>query len=535
MMISRRNFTSLSVLAVGALMLNACSSDKSKGAIQDSSADYGLQGSGYPVVTKPLTLTFSGSKSALAPDYKGMALVQEWQKTTNITVDWQNLPDNVYQEKKNLILASGDLPDAFFNTGLSDSEVATYGTNGTLLALETLIDSHAPNLKKILDARPDIKAAITSSDGHIYTLPSVEELGLVQFPHMIAINKTWLDKLGLAVPTTIDEYHDALLAFKTADPAGGGKTIPLSYEPGTFCGDIVDLIAALGGLPDNVDHRIVQDGKVVFTAVQPQYKKAISALNSWYKEGLIDPESFSQDDKSYLAKGKTTTQSLGSFVWWEIKEMVGEDQAGDYVLVPILTGVDGKKLASVANNQEINRGAFAITRANKYPAATMRWVDYLYEPVQSAQANWGPIGVTLEKDAKGVLVQIPADASTSEGERRQKVAPGGPKVITKEDFVSVVAPEPRAAERQKIVQEMYLPHAANAAYPPVPLSNEELQQISSIETDVKSLTKQKLAKWIVQGGVEAEWDGYVSQLKSIGLDRMIETYQQAYDRFQSNS
>ncbi|WP_449371849.1 hypothetical protein [Arthrobacter psychrolactophilus] len=211
------------------------------------------------------------------------------------------------------------------------------------------------------------------------------------------------------------------------------------------------------------------------------------------------------------------------------------NQAGDYVLVPILTGVDGKKLASVANNQEINRGAFAITRADKYPAATMRWVDYLYEPVQSAQANWGPIGVTLEKDAKGVLVQIPADASTSEGERRQKVAPGGPKVITKEDFVSVVAPEPRAAERQKIVQEMYLPHAANDAYPPVPLSNEELQQISSIETDVTSLTKQKLAKWIVQGGVEAEWDGYVSQLKSIGLDRMIETYQQAYDRFQSNS
>ncbi|WP_245934452.1 ABC transporter substrate-binding protein [Arthrobacter psychrolactophilus] len=534
MMISRRNFTSLSVLAVGTLMLNACSG-KSNSPVEDASADFGLQGSGYPVVTKPLTLSFSGTKSALAPDYKTMALVQEWQKTTNITVDWQNLPENVFQEKKNLILASGDLPDAFFNTGLSDSEVATYGTNGTLLPLETLIDAHAPNLKKILDARPDIKAAITSSDGHIYTLPSVEELGLVQFPHMLAINKIWLDKVGLEMPSTIEDYHDALVAFKKEDLAGGGKTIPLSYEPGTFCGDIVDLIAALGGVPDNVDHRIVQDGKVVFTAVLPEYKKAITALNGWYQEGLIDPESFSQDDKSYLAKGKTTTPSLGSFVWWEIKEMVGEDRAADYALVPILTGVDGKQRASVANNQEINRGAFAITRANKYPAATMRWVDYLYDPVQSAQANWGPIGVTLKKDDKGILVQIPADASTSEGERRQKVAPGGPKIITKDDFSNVVAPEPRAAERQKIVQEMYLPHAANDAYPPVPLSNEELQQISSIQTDVTSLTQQKLAKWIVQGGIDGEWDGYVSQLKNIGLEKMIETYQQAYDRFKQNS
>lgn len=535
MMISRRNFTTLSVATLGALLLNACSSDKSKTALPDSSADYGLQSSGYPVVTKPLTLTSSGTKSALAPDYNTMALVKEWQKTTNITVEWQNLPDTVFQEKKNLILASGDLPDAFFNTGLSDSEVVTYGTNGTLVPLETLIESHAPNLKKILDARPDIKAAITMSDGHIYTLPSVEELGLVQFPHMLAINKAWLDKLGMAVPTTIDEYHDALLAFKKDDPAGGGKTIPLSYEPGSWCGDIVDLIAALGGLPDNADHRIVQDGKVIFTAAQPEYKKAISALNTWYKEGLIDPESFSQDDKAYLAKGKTTTQSLGSFVWWEIEEMVGAEQADDYVLVPIMTGVDGKKLASVSNNQEISRGAFAITRTNKYPAATMRWVDYLYEPVQSAQSNWGPIGVTLKKDAKGILVQIPADASTSAGERRQKVAPGGPKIITKEDFVNVVAPEPRAADRQKIVQDMYLPNAANNGYPPVPLSNEELQQITSIETDITSVTKQKLAKWVVQGGIDAEWDGYVSQLKSIGLDRMIETYQQAYDRYQKNS
>ena len=535
MMISRRNFTALGLAAAASVMLGACSSNSSKAAIKDASADFGLQATGYPVVSKPLTLTFSGSKSALAPDYKSMALVQEWQKATNITINWQNLADNVYQEKKNLILASGDLPDAFFNTGLSDSEVATYGTNGTLIPLEELIAKYAPNLSKLLGARPDIKAAITSSDGHIYTLPSVEELGLVQFPHMIAINKTWLDKVNLPVPTTIDEYHDALLAFKTKDVAGGGKTIPLSYEPGSWCGDIVDLIAALGGIPDNADHRIVQNGKVIFTAAQPEYKKAITALNAWYKEGLIDPESFSQDDKAYLAKGKTTTESLGSFVWWEIKEMVGENRANDYVLLPILKGANGKRMASVSNNQEINRGAFAITRTDKYPAATMRWVDYLYDPVQSAQADWGSIGVTLKKDAKGILVQIPAADSTSEGERRQKVAPGGPKAITKEDFVTVVAPEPRAAERQKIVQEMYVPYAADKGYPPVPLSNDELQQIASIETDVTSLTKQKLSKWIVQGGIDAEWDGYVSQLKSIGLDKMIGTYQQAYDRFQKNS
>lgn len=531
-----RKLAVLGTLMVGTMLFTACSGSSGSAEIKDASADFGFQETGFPIVSEKLNLSFSGTKSALAPDYNTMSLVQQWEKDTNIHIEWENLPETVFQEKKNLLLASGDLPDAFFNTGLTDGEISTYATSGTLIPLEGLIEKNAPNLSKLLADRPDIKAAITSSDGHIYSLPSVEELGLVQFPHELIINTAWLDKLGLPMPKTINEFHDALLAFKNQDASGTGRTIPLSFRPGGWTGDIVDLIAALGGVPDNMDHRIVQDGKVIYTATQDGYKKAIQTLHEWYREGLIDPESFSQDDKAYLAKGKSGTEILGSFVWWEIPEMVGADRAANYGLVPVLEGVDGKRLASQSNNQEIARGAFAITRANKYPAATMRWADNLYDPIQSAQANWGPIGETLQKDeATGLLTQIPAAAGTSEGERRQKVAPGGPKANTAENFEKVVAPEPRAAERQKIVNEYYKPFAANDGYPPVALSNEELQQISTIEADIATLVKQNVAKWIVSGGIDNEWDGYVSQLKNIGLDKMVEVYQQGYDRYQQNS
>ena len=531
-----RKYAALGAVLAGTLTFTACSGGGSGTTeIKDASADFGFRESGLPIVSKQLDLTFSGTKTALAPDYNTMAVVQEWEKATNIHINWENLPETVFQEKKNLILASGDLPDAFFNTGLTDAEIATYSASGTLIPLEGLIEKNAPNLSALLSERPDIKAAITSSDGHIYSLPSVEELGLVQFPHAMAINTSWLKKLNIPMPKTVDEFHDALLAFKTQDASGTGKTIPLSFMPGSWCGDIVDLIAALGGVPDNMDHRIVQDDKVIFTATQDGYKKAIQTLHEWYQEGLIDPESFSQDDKAYLAKGKAAQENLGSFVWWEIPEMVGADRANNYALVPVLEGVDGKRTASQANNQEIARGAFAITRNNKYPAATMRWADNLYDPIQSAQANWGPIGETLQKDTSGLLTQIPAPAGTSEGERRQKVAPGGPKANTAENFKTVVAPEPRAAERQKTVEELYKPFAGNDGYPPVALSNEELQQISTIQTDVTSLVKQNMAKWIVSGGIEQEWDGYVSQLKNVGVDKMIEVYQQAYDRYKKNS
>ncbi|WP_353952250.1 ABC transporter substrate-binding protein [Knoellia sp. S7-12] len=532
----QRRFGALLALTLtGALSLSACSGGGGDSAadVKDESAAFGLRADGLPIVDKKLTLSFGGEKSALAPDYSGMQLVEQWEKDTNIHIDWQNLPSQVYQEKKSLFLASDDLPDVLFNTGLSDAETVQNGTNGTLVPLEALIKEHAPTLQGILDKRPDIKAALTASDGHIYTLPSVEELGILQYPNFLYINKAWLDKLGLTMPKTIDEYHAALQAFKTKDPNGNGKDdeIPLSFRTDSFCANPSDLIAALGGQVDNNEHRIVQDGKVEFTANTDGYKKGVEGLGQWYKEGLIDPESFSQDDTQFLAKGKAKTPVLGSFFWWEAKEFVGDDRLKDYAMVGVLEGADGQQRAGLSNHQEIGRGAMAITRTNKYPVATMRWADRLYDPVMSAQTSWGPVGVTLQKNANGLLVQIPAKAGEAEGERRQKVAPGGPKITTKDDFLKVVAPEPRAKERQDLVQQYYAPHKANDQYPPVLLSNEELEKVSYPQTDINALVKEKFATWVVKGTVASEWSGYVSQLESMGIKDVVATYQTAYDRF----
>ncbi|WP_422116512.1 extracellular solute-binding protein [Brachybacterium sp. UNK5269] len=524
-MFSRRQFT-LSATALGVTMLgiSGCSRPSER-TTEDLSSEVGLTDSGLPVVTGELTLDFGGAKSALAPDFEAMELVQAWEADSGITINWNNEPDEVWGEKKNLLLAGGELPDALFNTGLSDAEVAKYGANGTLLALEDLIEENAPTLAAILAERPDIKAAITASDGHIYTLPSVEELGLVEFPRMLFVNTDWLETYGLEMPTTVEEYHQVLLAFKENGPDG---VLPLSF---LGAGDISDLIAAIGGQADNPDHRIVEDGKVVFTANQDGFRDAIAELHTWYTEGLIDQEAFSQDYVKFISKGKAEPQTLGSYYFWEIPEVVGPERADQYAIVPIFPGPDGVQRACVANNQEINRGAFAISSTNEYAAATMRWADMLFDPVMSAQANWGPIGITQQLNEDGLLEQIPVGEGETEQERRVKVSPGGPKIITAEDFETVVLPEPRAAERQAQIAEFYEPHRANEKYPPVMLSVDELNRISTLETDITSLVTEKIATWIVKGGIEQEWDGYVSQLEAIGLGEVVEVYQTAYDRF----
>ena len=266
--LSRRTLLRGSLLTAAALTLAACSGKKTDAdyRVEDESAAAGLGEPGQlPIVSTPVTVIATGSRSALSVPYDQMQLTQQWATDTQVQVTWNILTEDVYNEKKNLLLASGDLPDILWNTGLSDAEVATYSANHTLVPLDEFFEDNCPNITRLLDARPDIRSAITSEDGHIYTLPSVEELGLVQFPNFLYLNTDWLAAVGMDMPSTIEELHDVLLAFKEKDPSGTGRPIPLSFIPGSFCANPWDLITAYGGQADNNDHRIVIDRKVVFT------------------------------------------------------------------------------------------------------------------------------------------------------------------------------------------------------------------------------------------------------------------------------
>ena len=83
----------------------------------------------------------------------------------------------------------------------------TYAKDGTIIAVDDLIDQYMPNLKKVLDENPEYRTLITAPDGHIYSFPWIEELGsgkesIQSIGGIPWINKAWLDELGLAMPTT---------------------------------------------------------------------------------------------------------------------------------------------------------------------------------------------------------------------------------------------------------------------------------------------------------------------------------------------
>lgn len=521
-------------LALGlsaSLALTGCSSNES----EKEKSTVPFNESGLPIVEEEVKLNFVSPKQPLAPDYSEMVIFDKLQEATNVSIKWNNIPGDGYQEKKNLLLASGDLPDAFYASGFTDQDLMQHGQSGTIIPLEDLIDKYAPNLKKLFEERPELKQIVTAPDGHIYSLPRAEEMDLIGMPNIMFINQTWLEKLGLEMPTTLEEYHDVLKAFKEEDPNGNGKQdeIGLTFWFNGWAGNEGDLIG-LFGLPDapfEADHRVVRDGKVIYAATQPEYKEAIAYYHQWVKEGLIDPEVVTQDTAQLFAKGKTEDPTLGSFIWWEDTEVVGTDRVDDYAILPPLKGKDGEIIVGRSNYSEYGRDAFVITSANENPEITMRWVDQLYDPKMSAQINWGPIGEIYEEDENGKLVNKELPEGVAMGELRQKVAPGGPFVVLKEHFGTVVEMEPRAKERLEILEKYYKPHMVEENYPQIFFSTEELEKINTIEPEIKEFVKQKEAQWLIEGGIEEEWDEYVAQLEAMGLNELMEVYQTGLDRF----
>ncbi|MGW9527946.1 ABC transporter substrate-binding protein [Paenibacillus terrae] len=528
------------LILAGAFALSGCSGGggESKNQAVNPDQDTNFNKTGLPIVKEAVSLKMVSPKAALAPNYSEMEIFKRLEKQTNVKIDWENIPDTDFTEKKNLLLASGDLPDAFYGAGFSDYDLINYSKDGTIIPLENLIDQYAPNLKALLNRRPDIKTAITAPDGHIYGLPSWEENNLDTNPFFHVINKNWLDKLGLKVPQTLDEYTQALIAFKTKDPNGNGKAdeIPLSFMHMQWCSDIAGVFGAFG-LPDNLEHRIVREGKVSFTASQPQYKEALKYIHdNWYKQGLIDPESFTQDAAQYLTKGKTPDETLGSYVWWEVEEVVGPERSKDYALLPPLKGPNGDQMIGRSNGGGPGRGSFVITKENRYPAMTMRWIDQQYDPYMAAQIHWGPLNVVFKKDEKGKLVNLPLPKGASAGEFRQKVAPGtgNPGVITIDDFGKVVDMEPRAQKRADYLEKYYTPYMKKENYPSIFFEPDELDKINRIEPELIKYVNTQRGKFIVDGGVDEQWDSYVKTLEKMGLNELMEIYQKGLDRYNAN-
>ncbi|WP_303973970.1 ABC transporter substrate-binding protein [Streptococcus merionis] len=503
-----------------------------------SSPDYELSNVTFPLKEK-VSLKITTGSSTLAPqDPNDKLIYKRLEEKTNLHIDWTNYTSD-YAEKRNLDISSGDLPDVFWNSGASDVELINWAEDGVIVPIEDLIDQYMPNLKKVLDDNPEYKAMITAPDGHIYSLPWIEELGsgkesIHSVNDMAWINTEWLNKLGLEMPKTTDELVNILKAFKEKDPNGNGQAdeIPMSFINDGGNEDFKLLFAAFG-IGDNDDHIVVgNDGVVDFTADNEDYKKGVAFMRKLYEEGLLDPEAFEQDWNTYVAKGNE--QRYGVYFTWDTNNIAGDK---NYDVLPVLEGPNGQKNVTRTNNIGFSRDRIVITSANKNLELTARWLDLMYEPLQSVQNNWGTYGDDTQQnifefdEAKKMLKHLPLEG-TAPSELRQKTEVGGGLAILDEYYGTVTTMPDDAKWRLDLLKEHYVPYMSNnEIYPRVFMETEDLEKIDLISADLMDFVNRKRSEWIVNGGIEKEWDAYIAELKRFKLDEFVAIKQKYYDDY----
>ena len=492
--------------------------------------------------------------SALSPDNSEKPLVQQMNEAMGVTIEWNCVSGDTLTEKKNLILNAGsDLPDALMAASLTDSELLAYGGNGLLIPLEDYINEETmPNLMKIVEKRPEMLATCTMPDGHIYGLPGISEMGfeytdgntyyIGAIPQFTAINTDWLEAVGMEMPTTVDELHDVLVAFRDQDVNGNGDPtdeIPLSFifpeKNGSWCAGLGTLLAPFGCTDYQADHRAIEDGKVYYQAASEEYKNAIAYYHDWFEEGLIDIEIFSQDSSQYIAKGNGEDPRLGVFVWWEIPEVVGEERAESYEYLPILEGPDGTYGVNLNEMGTTSHNSFSVTNACENPELLLKWVDQMYDPINSMQAIYGPIGVYWdeEPDENGCYSMRELKEGETAGELKSKSELLGPTEQLTEDYGTYYYLEDRAQERLNDLETFWFNYVDSTEYyPSVTYTADEIEVINDKLSDIKALTEEKVAHWLRDGGIEEEWDQYLQDLDNMGLQEVVGACQAAYDRYQ---
>lgn len=516
----------LSVLFVTAFLAGCTESSESDGDNVNESGTK-VNATGFPIVNEEISIGMVGQKNPIQADWGNMSILQEYEEMTNIHIDWETPSGDGYTERFNLLLASGDYPEAFFGGAISTEDQMKYGSEGIFLPLENLIEEYAPNFSKLLEENPDLRRNITTPDGHIYALPTVIDVPRDLTGPKLWINKKWIDEAGLDMPETVDDLYTVLKAFQERGsdiiPMGSSELEDIKYG----------LMGAFGYLGNN--NLNVKNEEVVFVPETDNYKEFLLYMNKLYSEGLLDQETFTQDAQQLNAKGQN--MRLGLFMDAGAFLKVPEEESWDYVALPPLTSSINDELMWPSTSG-IVQGTFALTDKIENPEAAMRWVDYFYSEEGSIfiGTTGGIEGEDWEwtDDTETSWAQIvPEGKSMAEANAERTPAAGTfvPHYMRQEWVHKEDSPLNNNIDEE--VVEKYQDHFT-VPFPDVYLTTDQRSEISALQSDIQKYVEQMQASFVVGDASFDEWPEYIETLKQMNVDRLVEINQEAYDTWKEN-
>lgn len=557
----------LALLLVGILLmstiLTGCGNTAAE-PTEGKTPDAPVVNSGDSTPAEKQKLTIAIQTDSLITDYDDNTTTKHFEETLGIDIEFILLSKDEFNTKVALWASSGEeLPDILLGNKISDANaIMNYGEEEYFLDVgEYLKDaSKMPNFNAIPDEdREAMLSAMTMPNGHIYAFPYSVENPWNLTGHRYYINRAWLDKLGLEVPTTTEELKEVLIAFRDKDPNGNGikDEMPLYGNTVTDQSNIMytlmNSFTFLNSKSDNCYLEVDENGDLYAPYTTDAWKKGLEFMRELYAEGLLAPGVFTDDSTQFKAVLNAETNVVGmisSLTYGNWTNTATNPNYLEMEMIPPLTGPDGVCYTPYYEYEPVPSG-FIFADSDNIDLA-IRFMDECYNPHTAHVARYGIEGVHWTTDpaemakytncyieeglCEGASIALYENIwSQSHNHTWRDVAPryqGLDEVLTVADLAKETYDPSAPANLQAYNMAHYFNKHPEVVVPKaLKFTEAESKQIQDAAVNLPDYVDQAMAEFITGlRDFDNGWTQYLAELENIGLSEYIKVAQAAYDR-----
>lgn len=397
------------------------STGKDSGSSSDTAAEGELDyeyGEGSTFYSEePVTYPLMFSDHENYPEKDDWLLWKAIEEKTNVTFDLTLVARTDYNDKVSAMVNTGDAP--YIIPKIYDE--SAYVDSGQVVAISDWVQ-YMPNYQKCVeewDMEDDLKA-IMQSDGKYYRLPGLWEQAAGGYS--LVIRKDVFEAAGINVEEaekswTWETFYEDLKKVKEytgssyvwSDQYQGGSTMNIAGAVyGVKAGRSTD--GGDWGLKNGTAFNW-DDKEFFFTNTTDNYKDFLSYFNTLYTDGILDPETYTQDSDQAQAKFFRGESYVINANYQQMADMLANNKvqvegAELYMIVPP-GGPEGHlQIESTRLENGIMIAQKALDDLGEEEFIKMlRFVDWLwYSEEGQTLSLWGVEGETYTKDAEGHIV-----------------------------------------------------------------------------------------------------------------------------------
>lgn len=489
----------------------------------------------YPITEEPLTLSifwqfhnflsmFNVTQDVIA-DIPTFKLAEE---KTGVKLDFRLVGEENFGNSLQLMWASGDYCDLITNAEREYSTgVDSAVEDGVLLDLVPYLTEHAPDYNRILDDHPDFRLELTSSEGHIVSFSEYCEYS----DSGAVIRMDWLKQVGMDVPQTMDEVTEVARAFR--DKLGIRNPVMWNSDLATFFG--WNAFGVTGPGLNDLGWQVLEDGKTVAPSVTLEgYQECLQWMHDAFQEGLCTDD-FMQVMNIAFDEYVYANQTGMCYSNSNLLSGGGAERSGqpDYDLraIPDPMKEKGMENAMAKTTGGVGASALSVSALTEYPVEAVEYMNWLYTEEGILVSNYGFEGDAFEYDENG-KPQYTAIITEAEG-MPPFVATflhtslvGTPYYNTTERKIASFTTE---AERECI--DVWLTGRTGANIYQGKMTAVESEEYNRTCSDIATAASEQGLRFVTGDRPLSEYDSFLQDLENMGLSRLTEIKQAAYDRY----